>query len=60
MIYSIKGQSKITQYDDKRATSIKNLVDNMWLAKYSRPIEIKYDQGSESIDHEFRKFPIEE
>ena len=36
-----------------------NLVETMWLSRYPRPTEIMYDQGSEFIGHEFRKFLIE-
>ena len=32
----------------------------MWLSRYPRPIEIRYDQGSEFIGHEFIKSLIEE
>ena len=50
----ITGWFKITQYEDKRAISIANLVETMWLTRYPRPTEITYDQGSEFIGHEFR------
>ena len=46
MIDPVTGQFKITQYDDKRALSIANLVETTWLSRYSRPMEIMYDQGS--------------
>ena len=32
----------------------------MWLTRYTRPIEITHDQGSEFIGHEIIKYPIEE
>ena len=31
----------------------------MWLFRYPRPMEITYDQGSECIGNEFRKYLIE-
>ena len=34
MIDPIKGWLKITQYDDKCAITVTNLVENMWLSKY--------------------------
>ena len=48
------------QYDDKIAISIANLVETTQLTRYSRPIELKYDRGSEFIGHEFRKTLIED
>ena len=40
------GWFEITQYDNKRATSITNLVENTWLTIYPRPMEIAYYQVS--------------
>ena len=37
MIESVTGWYKITQYYDKRAISIKNLVETMWLTRYPVP-----------------------
>ena len=54
MIDLVTGWFKITQYHDKKAISIVNLVETMWLTIYPRPIEIKSDQGSEFIVREFR------
>ena len=34
MIDPVTGWSEITQYDDKRAISIENLVETMWLTRY--------------------------
>ena len=45
MIDPVTGWFKVVQYDDKRATTIANLVENMWISRYPRPIEITYDQG---------------
>ena len=47
------------QYNDIREITITDLVENMWLTRYSWLIKITYDQGSEFISHEFRKFLIE-
>ena len=59
MIERVTGWYKITQYYDKRAISIENLVETMWLTRYPIPMDITYDQGSEFIGHEFIKSPIE-
>ena len=36
-----------------------NLVETVWLSRYTITIEIKYGQGKEFIGHEFRKPLIE-
>ena len=59
MIDPVTGWFEIMKYNDKRAISIANLVETTWLYRYPIPIEITYDQGSEFIDHEFRKYLIE-
>ena len=59
MIEPVTGWFEITQYDDKIAISIANLVETMWLTRYPIPMEITYDQGSEFIGHEFIKSLIE-
>ena len=46
MIYPVTGWLKITQYDDKIAIKISNLVETTWLTRYPRSMEITYDQGS--------------
>ena len=37
MIDAVTGWFKIAQYEDKRAISIANLVETMWLSRYPRP-----------------------
>ena len=59
LIDPIAGQSKITEYNKKRAMNIENLVETSWLTLYPWPTEITYEQGSELIGHEFRKPLIE-
>ena len=59
MIDAETGWLEIVRYDDKRTITIANLVENMWLSRYPRPIEIVYDQGKEFIAHELRKLLIE-
>ena len=46
MIDPVTGWSKIIQYDNKCAISVANLVETVWLAIYSNPTEITYDQVS--------------
>ena len=38
MIDPVTGQFKITQYDDKIAITISNLVETTWLTRYPRPM----------------------
>ena len=59
MIYSVTGLFEIAQYVDEKVIYTTNLVETTWLSRYPRPVEITYDQGSEFIDHEFRKSLIE-
>ena len=51
----VTGWFEITQYDDKIAISISNLVKTTWLTRYPRPMEITHGQGSKFIGHEFIK-----
>ena len=44
MIDTVPGWFEVVRYDDKRAITIANLVETMWLSIYPRPIEITYDQ----------------
>ena len=59
MLDTVTGWFEVVRYDDKRAITITNLVETMWLFRYPRPIEITYYQGKEFIDHDFRKPLIE-
>ena len=47
MIDPVTGWFEISQYNGKKAMTIENLVETMWLAQYPRPVEITYDQGGE-------------
>ena len=59
MIDPVTGWFEIMQYNDKRAISIANLDETMWLTRYPIPMEIMYDQVSEFIGPQFIKFLIE-
>ena len=41
MIDHVTGWFKVTQYNDKRAISMANLVETTWIYIYSRPMEIR-------------------
>ena len=45
MIDHVTGWFKITQYVDKPAISIANLVKTTWLNRYPIPMQITYEQG---------------
>ena len=55
MIYPVTPWSEITQYNNKRAILIANLVDTTWLYLCPRPMELTYDQKPEFIIHGFKK-----
>ena len=59
MIYPVTQWFEISQYNDKRAISIADIVETTWLSIY--PITIEPDQpwAYESIGHKFRKYLIE-
>ena len=59
MIYPVTGWFEITQYNNKKAITMENLVETTWLSIYPRPMEITYDQGSEFIGRELLKYLLE-
>ena len=59
MIDPVTGWFKIVQYYYKKLTSIENLVQTRWLSRYTRLMEITYEQESEFIGHDFGKSLIE-
>ena len=44
MINLVTGQFEVVRYDDKRAITIANLVETMWLSRNPRPIEVSYNK----------------
>ena len=54
MIDPATGWFKIAEYNDKRAATIADLVEQSWLARYPRPSIITYDQGKEFLGHAFK------
>ena len=59
VIYPVTGWFEVTQYCDKKAMTIANLVEKMWLVWYLWPVEITYDQGGKFLGHEFKNSMIE-
>ena len=59
IIDPVTGWFEVTQYTDKIVVSIENLVETVWISRFSIPMKIMYDQGSKFIDHELRKSLIE-
>ena len=45
MIGPVTRWIEISEYNDKRALSIKNLVETIWLSRYRIQKRITYDQG---------------
>ena len=41
----VTGWFEITQYNDKKAMTIENLVKTTWQVRYTWPVEITYDRG---------------
>ena len=54
MIFPITRWLEVTQYSDKKAMTIANLVETKWLVRYPWPEEITYDQGGEFLGHKLR------
>ena len=49
----------MTQYCDKKAMPIANLVETMWMVWYPWPVDITYDLRGEFLGHEFKNILIE-
>ena len=60
MIDSVTGWFEVTQYNNKKAMTITNLVKTMLMVQYPCPLEITYDQGGELFGHEFKNSLIEQ
>jgi hypothetical protein len=46
MIYPVTGSFEIIEATNKSATSIQDLFHNTWLARYSQPQFIVFDNGT--------------
>jgi transposase InsO family protein len=54
MIDPASGWFEIAQYDNKRAITIANIVEQEWFAWYPWPTQITFDRGNEFIGHKFK------
>ena len=54
----VTGWFEVTQYWDKKTTTVVNLVETTWLVRYPWPVDITYDQGGEFLGHEFKNGSI--
>ena len=45
---------EITQYSNKKAIMIENLIETTWLFRYQCPVEIMYDRGGGSLVMSFK------
>ena len=59
MIDPVTGWFEVTQYRDKKATTIENLVETTWLVRYPWPVDIMYDRVGEFLGHNFKNSLIE-
>ena len=59
MIDPVTGWFEVTQYRDKKAMTIANLVETTWIVRYPWPVEITYDRGGKLLGHEFKNSLIE-
>ena len=60
MIDPVTGWFEVTQYNDKKAMTIANLVETTWLVRCPWPVEITYDRGGEFLGHKIKKSLIEQ
>ena len=45
MIDPVTACFEVTKYRNKKAMNIANLVESMWLVRYTWPVEIIYERG---------------
>jgi hypothetical protein len=55
MIDPATGWFEIAQYDNKKAITVANIVEQQWLTRYPCPYLITLDRGSEFIGQDFRE-----
>ena len=58
MIDPASGWFEIHQYDDKRAITVANIVEQEWFSRYSWPTQVSFDRGSEFIKSAFKQMLI--
>ena len=59
IIDNVSGWFKITQYSNKKAMEVANLVETTWLVRYPWPVKITYYLGGEFLGHKFKNRLIE-
>jgi hypothetical protein len=60
MIDPATGWFEIHQYDDKRAITIANIVEQEWFCRYPWPTQITFDRGNEFMGEEFKRMIVED
>ena len=60
MIDPVTRWFEITQYKDKEAMTIVNLVETTWLLKYSQPVKMTYDRGGGFLGKIFKSRFVEQ
>ena len=60
MIGPVTGWFGITEYNNKKAMTIENLVETTWLPQYPWTVEIMHDQGGEFLGYQFKSSLIEQ
>ena len=55
MIDPATGWFELHQFDDKRAITIANIVEQEWLSRYPWPTQVTFDRGSEFMGEDFKK-----
>ena len=60
MIDPASGWFKIHQYDNKRLITVANIAEQEWFARYSWPIQVTFDRGSEFIGKDFKQMLIKD
>ena len=58
MIDPASGWFELHQYDDKRAITVANIVEQEWFSRYPWPTQVTCDRGGEFIGHEFKQMLI--
>jgi transposase InsO family protein len=58
MIDPASGWFEIHQYDDKRAITVANIVEQEWFSRYPWPTQVTFDRGGEFIGSEFKQMLI--
>jgi transposase InsO family protein len=54
MIDPATGWFEIHEYDDKRAITVANIVEQEWFARYPWPTQIIFDRGNEFMGQDFK------